>query len=173
MAVRFSALCVNKLLPAWRFLQLTFVRDWVDLKAIVRLEELEQLRNPMTSSGTNPRPSRLKYECSASNKFAIAYALKIFTKLYECNRKEEMIRVVTSELPAGIWVPEVCWKQSTWQLPISGLTVWRTDWWCALVSLHLGFIYSASHAFFAAEIHVRLSVYIINLADFVDSFFTL
>jgi hypothetical protein len=49
MAVRFSASSVDRRLPTERFLVL--IRGWIDPKAVVRLEELGQLKNPMTSSG--------------------------------------------------------------------------------------------------------------------------
>jgi hypothetical protein len=46
-------------LSSGKFLILTSVRGWVDYRAIVRLEELGQLRNLMTSSGTEPATFRL------------------------------------------------------------------------------------------------------------------
>jgi hypothetical protein len=49
MAVRLSALCADHPLPPRRFLVLIFVRSWVDLRVILWLEGLGQLRNPVTS----------------------------------------------------------------------------------------------------------------------------
>jgi hypothetical protein len=50
MSVRSSALRGDRSLSAGRFLVLISVRSWVDPRAIVRLEGLGQLKNPMTSS---------------------------------------------------------------------------------------------------------------------------
>jgi hypothetical protein len=49
--LRLSALCAGRLLPPGRFLVLISVKGWVDLGIIVRLEGLDQLKNPVTSSG--------------------------------------------------------------------------------------------------------------------------
>jgi hypothetical protein len=51
MVVRSSALCASCPLTAIRFLVLISVKGWVHPKAIVQLEGLGQLINPMTSSG--------------------------------------------------------------------------------------------------------------------------
>jgi hypothetical protein len=69
MAVRLSALHTSHPLAPGRFLVLISVRGRVDPRAIVRLEGLGQLKNPMTSTGikavdfpacsTEPQPSRL------------------------------------------------------------------------------------------------------------------
>jgi hypothetical protein len=59
MAVRLSALSTGRSLPPERFLVLIYVRDWVDRRVIVRLEELGQLKNPMNSSGIEPVTFRL------------------------------------------------------------------------------------------------------------------
>jgi hypothetical protein len=45
--------------PPGRFLVLISVWGWVDPRAIVRLEALGQLKNPMTSSGFEPATFRL------------------------------------------------------------------------------------------------------------------
>jgi hypothetical protein len=54
MAVRLSAWCASHPLPAGRFMVLISVRGWVSPRAIVWLEGLSQLKNPMTSSGLKP-----------------------------------------------------------------------------------------------------------------------
>jgi hypothetical protein len=51
MAVRLSALTAGCPSSPGRFLVIISVRSRVDAKAIVRLEELGQLKNPMSSSG--------------------------------------------------------------------------------------------------------------------------
>jgi hypothetical protein len=51
MAARLSALCAGCFLAPGRFLVLIFVRGWVDVRAIVRLEGFGKLKES-TSSGT-------------------------------------------------------------------------------------------------------------------------
>jgi hypothetical protein len=63
MAVRLSASCAGRPLPPGKFLVLITVRGWDDLRAIVRLKELGQLKNPMTSSGIEPATFRLEAYC--------------------------------------------------------------------------------------------------------------
>jgi hypothetical protein len=59
MAVKFSALLSDRPLPPGRFLVvLISVRGSVDLRAIVRLEGIGQLKNPMTL-GIEPAIFRL------------------------------------------------------------------------------------------------------------------
>jgi hypothetical protein len=62
MAVRLSALRAGPPLPPGRFLVLISVRGWVDHRAIVRLEGLCQLRNPMTL-GIEPATFRPVAQC--------------------------------------------------------------------------------------------------------------
>jgi hypothetical protein len=59
MAVRLSALRAGRPLPPRRFLVLISVRGRVDPRAIVRLEGLGKLKNPMTSWGFEPATFRL------------------------------------------------------------------------------------------------------------------
>jgi hypothetical protein len=61
MAVRLSALRAGRHLPLWRFLVLISVRDWVDPRAIMRLEGLGQLKKS-TSSGLEPLTYRLLHQ---------------------------------------------------------------------------------------------------------------
>jgi hypothetical protein len=68
MAVRLSAICARSPLLPGRFLVLISVRGWVDTRAIVRLEVLGPLKNPMTSSGTEPTTFQLIAFKSAVNK---------------------------------------------------------------------------------------------------------
>jgi hypothetical protein len=54
VAVRLLVLCTGRPLPPGRFLVLISVRGRVDPRAIVQLEGLGQLKNPMTSLGIEP-----------------------------------------------------------------------------------------------------------------------
>jgi hypothetical protein len=47
----------------WWFLALISVRGWVNSGATVRLEGLDQLKNPMTSSGIEPMTFLLEVQC--------------------------------------------------------------------------------------------------------------
>jgi hypothetical protein len=51
MAVRLSALRAGLPLPSGKFLVIISVRGRVDCRAVVRLEGIGQLRNPMISLG--------------------------------------------------------------------------------------------------------------------------
>jgi hypothetical protein len=62
MAVRLSALRAGHPLPPGRFLVLISVRGWVDLRAILRLEGLGNLKKS-TSSGLDPATFRLVAYC--------------------------------------------------------------------------------------------------------------
>jgi hypothetical protein len=51
MVVRLSAVCANCPLPPGRIPVIISVRGSVNTRALVQLEELGQLKNPVTSSG--------------------------------------------------------------------------------------------------------------------------
>jgi hypothetical protein len=63
MSVRLTALRTGRALLPGRFLVPISVRGPVDPRAIARLEGLDQVKNPMTSSGIEPTPFRLTEEC--------------------------------------------------------------------------------------------------------------
>jgi hypothetical protein len=79
MEVRWSALRACRPLPPGRFLVLISVRDWVEPTAIVRLEGLGQLKNPMASSGIEPaRKICTEYKTTAS----VFYTTLFFETLF-------------------------------------------------------------------------------------------
>jgi hypothetical protein len=55
-----------------RFLVLISVWGWIDPRVIVRLEELSQLKNPMTSSGIEPATIRLVAWCLNQLRYRVA-----------------------------------------------------------------------------------------------------
>jgi hypothetical protein len=63
MAVRLSASLAGRPLLQGIFLVLISVRGSVDPRAIVRLQGLDQLKNPVTSSGIQPAIFRFVAEC--------------------------------------------------------------------------------------------------------------
>jgi hypothetical protein len=71
MAVRLSALQAGRLLPPGRFLVLISVRGWVDPRAIVWLEGLGQLKNPLTSSGIEPATFQLVAWCHNQLRYCV------------------------------------------------------------------------------------------------------
>jgi hypothetical protein len=81
MAVRLSALCAGRPLPAVRFLVLISARGSVDSRAIVRLEGLGKLKNPMTSSGFEPTTFRLVALCLNQLRYRVPQAMSV-TRLY-------------------------------------------------------------------------------------------
>jgi hypothetical protein len=73
MAVKLSALC--RLSPPGRFLVLISVRGGVDPRAIVRLEGLGQLKNPMISTGIEHATFRIVAQCLNQ----LRYRVPLFT----------------------------------------------------------------------------------------------
>jgi hypothetical protein len=71
--MRLSALC-----PPRRFLVFISVRGWVDPRAIVRLEELGQLKNPMISSGFAPATFWLVAQCLNKLRYRVPLAVTVF-----------------------------------------------------------------------------------------------
>jgi hypothetical protein len=63
MAVRLSALHAGCPLPPQEDYWYSFVRGWVNSRAIVWLEGLGQLKNPITSLGTEPVTLQLVAQC--------------------------------------------------------------------------------------------------------------
>jgi hypothetical protein len=61
MAVRLSAISSGRYLTPGRFLVLISVRCWVDPRAIMRLEGLGKLKNPMASSEIELATLRLAF----------------------------------------------------------------------------------------------------------------
>jgi hypothetical protein len=71
MVVRLSASRAGRPLPPGRFLVLIFVKDSVDPRAIMRLEGLGQLKNPVTSSGIEPAAFRLVASCLNQLRYSV------------------------------------------------------------------------------------------------------
>jgi hypothetical protein len=71
MAARLSALRDVRALPIGRFLVLISVTGWVDPRAIVRLEGLGQLKNPMTSLGIESATCRLVAQCLNQHRYPV------------------------------------------------------------------------------------------------------
>jgi hypothetical protein len=64
--------------PSRKFLVIISVRDWVKTRAIVRLEGLGQLKNPMTSSGIENATFRLVAKCLNQLSYCVLF-LSIMT----------------------------------------------------------------------------------------------
>jgi hypothetical protein len=81
MAVRLSALRAGHLLPLGRFLILISVRGLVDPRAIVRLEGLGQLNNPVTSLGIEPATFRLVAVPQRTTLLRSSCIIHVFTRM--------------------------------------------------------------------------------------------
>jgi hypothetical protein len=91
MTVRLSALRSDRPLPPGRFLVLISVRSWVNSRAVVRLEELHQLKHLMTSSGIEPAIFRLVAYCLNQVRYRVPH-LSIHKLLKNAfNRRNERI----------------------------------------------------------------------------------
>jgi hypothetical protein len=75
MAVRLSALRAGRPLLPGIFLVLISVRGSVNLRAIVRLEVLSQVRNAMNSSGIDDATFRLVAQCLSQLSYRVLQPL--------------------------------------------------------------------------------------------------
>jgi hypothetical protein len=79
MAVRLSALRTGCPLTPGKFLVLISVRGWVDLRAKVRLEGVDQLKNAMTLSGNEPATFRLVAQCANQLRYRVPTIIPVHT----------------------------------------------------------------------------------------------
>jgi hypothetical protein len=136
MAARLSALRAGGRLPSERFLVFISVRGWVDPNAIVRLEGLSKLKNPVTSSGIEPATSGRQYIRMGTRYFQAAYmaycfSMKLHWILCQCHMKlltDRWVRqfiltvdaaVFTSDDELGMW-EHISLAQSEWRLCTTG-----------------------------------------------------
>jgi hypothetical protein len=76
MAVRLSALSSGRLLPPVRFLVLIPVKDWVDPKAVMRLEVLDKL-DKSTSSGLKPATFWFVAQCLNQLRYRVLLTISV------------------------------------------------------------------------------------------------
>jgi hypothetical protein len=80
MVVRLSGLYAGRLLlPRW-LLILISLRGWVDTRAIARLEGLDQLKNPVASSGIRPATFRIVAQCLYQLRYRVTSSVDTKTK---------------------------------------------------------------------------------------------
>jgi hypothetical protein len=91
MAVRIGTLRAGRPLFPKRLLIITFIRVWVNPRAIEWLEGLGQGRNPMTSSGIEPAASSMEY--NASNNYVSVWKMPFSGML----RRVTLVRTDISE----------------------------------------------------------------------------
>jgi hypothetical protein len=103
MTTRLLALSSGHFLPPGRFLALISVRGWVDLRAIVQLEGLDQVKNPITSlrnnTGCAGKPSR----CIEKSHFwgAVSYSVKKFLTIWRNTPWNEDLWVSGGNAPSN------------------------------------------------------------------------
>jgi hypothetical protein len=133
MAVRLSTLRTSRPLTPGRFLVLISVRGWVDPRAIVRMEGLDQLKNTMTSSGiepaTFPFTDIIFNPCHLIRRW-ITSAAETRVHIYQTTRdhipkKQQILmvttlRILTTGIYYEIWKKEsdsmFLWLQAAFQL---------------------------------------------------------
>jgi hypothetical protein len=122
MAVRLSALRAGRPLPPpGRFLVLISVRGSVDPRAIVRLEGLGQLKNPIISSGNRTRDlpacsiihqlhtlprAQEKYLYTYLLPYLLTYGPESFLRSCNCAATHELPRLPCSQEPSTGPYPE-------------------------------------------------------------------
>jgi hypothetical protein len=77
MTVRLSALRGGRPLPRGKFPVLISVRCWVDPGAILWLEGLSHLENPVTSSGIEPATFRLVAQCLNELRYRVSHSFYV------------------------------------------------------------------------------------------------
>jgi hypothetical protein len=104
MAVRLSALRSGRTLTPRRFLVLISVRGWADSGAIVRLEGLGQLRNPMISSAIGPATFRLYHSFSINLRSHVlpVWWVTVLIRLRYCGSSTRIFK--TSNAIACHWI---------------------------------------------------------------------
>jgi hypothetical protein len=90
-----SAIHASRPLPPGRFLVLVSPRSWVDPRAIMRLEGLDQLKNLVTSSGIEPATFRLVAQCLNQPRYRISWSISVSLRIWACLQPNVGLNVVT------------------------------------------------------------------------------
>jgi hypothetical protein len=98
MGMKFLALRAGRPLPPGRILVLIFVRGLVNTKAILRLEWLGQLKNPMTSLRIEPATFQLIAQCLNDLHYrAIQIFIRYFAKFFRpLSSKRKLHLIITT-----------------------------------------------------------------------------